>query len=224
MKGNASDLWKIVDIPNGHDGCNLSGIRCNFRLPRSIFRLVNHINGNTNQLKSLYHTHAQRHASAVKQSNPTPRFMWAILGTSTQHRNRPVSRLIKVNIPRESPGTSLLGVIRTFRECSTCTNSVCSQMLQLHYYWSTIRLLQCQWGKLKKCASIDILWLSDTATEIWVKTGSGNGILPDGTKSLPELMLTSHQWGSVAFNWEQFHGNWPSHYSVLWVWKLGFLN
>ena len=28
------------------------------------------------------------------------------------------------------------------------------------------------------------------ATEIWVNTGSGNGLLPDGTKPLPEPMLT----------------------------------
>ena len=32
------------------------------------------------------------------------------------------------------------------------------------------------------------------ATEIWVNIGSGNGLLPDGTKPLPEPMLTDHQW------------------------------
>ena len=31
-------------------------------------------------------------------------------------------------------------------------------------------------------------------TEIWVNIGSGNGLLPDGTKPLPEPMLTDHQW------------------------------
>ena len=31
------------------------------------------------------------------------------------------------------------------------------------------------------------------ALEILVKTGSGNGLLPDGTKTLPEPMLTYHQ-------------------------------
>ena len=29
--------------------------------------------------------------------------------------------------------------------------------------------------------------------EILVNTGSGNGLLPDGTKPLPEPMLTYHQ-------------------------------
>ena len=32
------------------------------------------------------------------------------------------------------------------------------------------------------------------ATEIWVNIGSGNGLLPDGTKPLPEPMLTDHKW------------------------------
>ena len=31
------------------------------------------------------------------------------------------------------------------------------------------------------------------AKEIWVNIGSGNGLLPDGTKPLPEQMLTYHQ-------------------------------
>ena len=33
------------------------------------------------------------------------------------------------------------------------------------------------------------------ATEIWVNIGSGNGLLPDGTKPLPEPILT--EWLSV---------------------------
>ena len=32
------------------------------------------------------------------------------------------------------------------------------------------------------------------ATEIWVNIGSGNGLLPYGTKPLPEPMLLDHQW------------------------------
>ena len=36
------------------------------------------------------------------------------------------------------------------------------------------------------------------ATEIWVNIGSGNGLLPDGTKPLPEPMLTDHQWSPVT--------------------------
>ena len=34
---------------------------------------------------------------------------------------------------------------------------------------------------------------ANMATEIWVNIGSGNGLLPDGTKPLPEPMLTYHQ-------------------------------
>ena len=36
-------------------------------------------------------------------------------------------------------------------------------------------------------------------SEIWVNIGSCNGLLPDGTKPLPVLMLTNHQWCLVAF-------------------------
>ena len=42
------------------------------------------------------------------------------------------------------------------------------------------------------------------ATKIWVNMGSGNGLMPDGTKPLSELMLTSHlseiQWQSSESN------------------------
>ena len=31
------------------------------------------------------------------------------------------------------------------------------------------------------------------ATQNWVNIGSGNGLVPDGTKPLPEPMLTNHQ-------------------------------
>ena len=36
------------------------------------------------------------------------------------------------------------------------------------------------------------------ATKIWVNIGSGNGLLPDGTKPLPEPMLTDHHWNRIA--------------------------
>ena len=38
-------------------------------------------------------------------------------------------------------------------------------------------------------------WPSDAIwrQEIWVNIGSGNGLLPDGTKPLPEPMLSYHQ-------------------------------
>ena len=37
------------------------------------------------------------------------------------------------------------------------------------------------------------------ATEIWVNIGLGNGLLPDGTKPLPEPMLIDHD-SSVKSN------------------------
>ena len=41
---------------------------------------------------------------------------------------------------------------------------------------------------------------------IWVNIGLGNGLLPDGTKPLPEPMLT-YQWGSVALSQTNFTGS-----------------
>ena len=46
--------------------------------------------------------------------------------------------------------------------------------------------------KAKYNQLIGALWCH-MATENWVNIGSGNGLLPDGTKPLPEPMLTYHQ-------------------------------
>ena len=50
-------------------------------------------------------------------------------------------------------------------------------------------------------------------TEIWVNTGSGNGLLPDGTKPLPEPMLTDHQLSPVTFILGQFNMTCLNHQS-----------
>ena len=39
-------------------------------------------------------------------------------------------------------------------------------------------------------------------------------LVPNSTKPLPEPMLTSHKWGSVAFTWEQFHRASTHYYFV----------
>ena len=71
------------------------------------------------------------------------------------------------------------------------------------------------------------LWPSDA---IWwhrsvnINISSGNGLLPDGTKPLPEPMLTHHQRGSVAFFKEQFRWNCSRRQFKKWVWKLHTFN
>ena len=42
------------------------------------------------------------------------------------------------------------------------------------------------------------------ATENWVNIASGNGLVTDGTKPLPEPMLTDHQRSPVKFISGQF--------------------
>ena len=49
------------------------------------------------------------------------------------------------------------------------------------------------------------------AAGIRVNIGSGNGVLPDGTKLLPEPMLTYHQKGTVTFIGGQFQKRYLSH-------------
>ena len=56
--------------------------------------------------------------------------------------------------------------------------------------------------------------------EIWVNSGLGNGLLPDGTKPLPEPMLTYHQQGPVTFIRGWFHNTYFSDESVKLAWKL----
>ena len=47
----------------------------------------------------------------------------------------------------------------------------------------------------------DAIWWHRSCQHI----GSANGLLPDGTKPLPEPMLTHHRWGPVNVNWGHFH-------------------
>ena len=61
-------------------------------------------------------------------------------------------------------------------------------------------------------------------SEILANIGSGNSLLPDGTKPLPETMLCSSSMGYVAFTWEQFPRKYSWYQTVWWVWKLYFQN
>ena len=61
------------------------------------------------------------------------------------------------------------------------------------------------------------------ATRSWVNIGSRNGLLPNGTKPLPEPMLTYHQQGPVVFIGGHYHEIWRCQ-SVKQDWKLHFYN
>ena len=67
---------------------------------------------------------------------------------------------------------------------------------------------------------INSLWPSDTMTTlIWVNIDSSNGLVPDGTKPLPEPMLANHQW--FLWLWEEYpkKSSWCQSDSVIWVCK-----
>ena len=56
------------------------------------------------------------------------------------------------------------------------------------------------------------------AREIWVNIGSGNGLLSNGTKPLPEPVLTCHQQGPLTFIWGNFAKDTSAtnHQNQLW--------
>ena len=61
---------------------------------------------------------------------------------------------------------------------------------------------------------VNSLWPSDAIwRQIWINIGSGNGLVPDGTKPLPEPMLTDHQWSPVTYISGQFHKRCLNHQS-----------
>ena len=57
------------------------------------------------------------------------------------------------------------------------------------------------------------------ARAIWVNIGSGNGLMPDGTKPLPEPVLTYHKYGPVAITQELFYNKYLSHQLLKWAWN-----
>ena len=70
-------------------------------------------------------------------------------------------------------------------------------------------------------AGFNALRPSDTIwRQIWVNIGSGNGLMPDSTKPLPEPMLTDHQWSPLTFILGQFNKGCLNHQSLTVIWKL----
>ena len=114
------------------------------------------------------------------------------------------------------------------------------QILSTWALWGHEKFAQCQWLPLQDpkwlsmtCQIKDsigpsgrwvliliVAWWHHMASEIWVNFGSGNGSLPDGTKPLPEPMLTNDQRGVVAFTWWEFHRKHLRYLSLKWVWNF----
>ena len=63
----------------------------------------------------------------------------------------------------------------------------------------------------------NFLYVIYTWSSVWPGL---NGLLLDGTKPLPEPMLTYHQWGPKTFIWKKFHERCPNHQLLKWTWKL----
>ena len=57
-------------------------------------------------------------------------------------------------------------------------------------FWITLNEIKISRTLYKWDVWLIVAWWRHMATEIWVNIGSGNGLSPDGTKPLPEPMLT----------------------------------
>ena len=74
------------------------------------------------------------------------------------------------------------------------------------------------WRRLQPTSSVSPVWYGGRDLgQHWFSNHSGNGLLPDGTKSLPEPMLTYHHFRSrrpVMLIWGQFCLRYHSHQSL----------
>ena len=81
------------------------------------------------------------------------------------------------------------------------------------YYNVYIQLLHASDGVGLICTNAFVevcpLILNLLLLQIRVNIRSGNGLLPDGTKPLPESMLTDHQWGLMEFDGGSFTETFP---------------
>ena len=84
------------------------------------------------------------------------------------------------------------------RISTTCAKSVLRNHIKCKYIFKSPKLDSAAQGLI-------VAHWHHLVIGIWVNLGSGNGLLPVGTKPLPKPMLTNHQWGLVPFTWGQFH-------------------
>ena len=79
------------------------------------------------------------------------------------------------------------------------------------------------WRQLQPTSSVSPVWYGGRDLgQHWFSNHSGNGLLPDATKSLPKPMLTYHfrSRRPVMLIWGQFRLRYHSHQSLKLAWKL----
>ena len=84
-------------------------------------------------------------------------------------------------------------------------------LFDIYSMFSHLLLLYLSWLIVAKCCPM--------ATVILDNIGSGNGLLPVGTKPLPEPMLTYHHKGILTFIRGQFHNRDLTFKSLKLVWN-----
>ena len=124
----------------------------------------------------------------------------------------PIDTVSKLSHPKIE---NMLHKYVIFHEKCWDWNAYLGLHLRILVLQSTIRSLQ---QKLQ--GHILTHWGLVMPFEIRVNIGLGNGLLPDGTKPLPEPMLTDHQRSPVTFILGQFQKRCLNHQSLESFWKL----
>ena len=79
------------------------------------------------------------------------------------------------------------------------------------------------WEVLYTCELIiNVVQWRHMATKVWVITRSGNDLLADSTKPLPQPVLTNHQSGLVPFIWWHYQEKIWRYQAVKQDWKSHF--
>ena len=100
--------------------------------------------------------------------------------------------MLGLNTSTDSMGWSLEGVGKFFNSL-WLSDTIWQQRSRVDS-----KFAPSQWETALLCNDVSH-WMGanlESALEIWVNIGSGNVLLPEGTKPLPEPMLTDHQWSS----------------------------
>ena len=126
-------------------------------------------------------------------------------GTRQSYRLNSMQKIFKVNtmqsifskiITVDSEGEEVWGVCCEFNLCAS------SSPMKTRFGMSVVNLTH-----------------SGLVTPYGDNISSDNGLMPDGTKPLPEPMLTDHQWSPVTFTLGQFHKRCLNHQSLKSIWK-----
>ena len=108
--------------------------------------------------------------------------------------------------------------VNAWPQTSTDGSQTSTEWMKLQSWTGQLVPMTSQYKPLTARTGVEIL--PETPIQNWVNIGSDNGLLPDGTKPLPEPMSTYHKWGPVTISWGQFQERPLSQELLEWTYKL----